>query len=124
MQNPVVVYIVDDDESVRRGLSRLVRSAGYDPVAFDTVEGFLEAVRNDHTGCILLDITLPRTTGLQLQQQLTEKGIQLPIIVISAREDDEIRNLAFKQGVKFFFHKPVDDCALLDAIAWVLCAKS
>lgn len=122
-KNTAVVYIVDDDESVRRGLSRLICSAGHNPVSFDTAESFMENITNKTPACILMDITMPGTTGLLVQKQLSERGIDLPVIVISARDDDEIRQLARDLGVKFYFQKPVDDNALLDAIAWVLCSK-
>lgn len=122
-KNAAVVYIVDDDESVRRGLSRLIRAAGHKPVSFDTSESFLGSVTNEAPACILMDVTMPGTNGLLVQKQLREQGIDLPVIAISAREDDEARQLARDLGVKFYFQKPVDDNALLDAIAWVLCSK-
>ena len=114
------VHIVDDDESVRKGLSRLMRSAGIESHAYASPERFLAEVHNEGHACILMDITMPRMSGLELGTQLREKGITLPMIAISARDDDDTRHLARDLGVRFFLRKPVDDQALLDAISWVV----
>jgi len=113
------VFIVDDDESVRTGLSRLMRASGIRARAFATPEAFLNEVDPTSQGCVLLDITMPNLTGLQVQERLVEKGIHLPVIAVSARDSDEVREMARALGASFFLHKPVDDQALLDAIAWV-----
>jgi two-component system response regulator FixJ len=117
---PLLVYIVDDDESVRKGLLRLMRSAGIESRAYETPEGFLAEVHNEGHACILMDITMPRMSGLELGARLKEMGITLPVIAISARDDDDTRHLARDLGVRFFLRKPVDDQALLDAISWVV----
>jgi FixJ family two-component response regulator len=114
------VLIVDDDDSVRKGLSRLMRSAGIESHAYGSPESFLAEVHNEDHACILMDITMPRMNGLELSARLKEKGIALPVIAISARDDDDTRQLARDLGVRFFLRKPVDDQALLDAIAWVM----
>jgi len=114
------VHIVDDDDSVRKGLSRLMRSAGIESHAYGNPESFLAEVHNEDHACILMDITMPRINGLELSARLKEKGIALPVIAISARDDDDTRQLARDLGVRFFLRKPVDDQALLDAIAWVV----
>lgn len=114
------VNIVDDDASVRKGLSRLMRSAGIDSHAYESPERFLAEAHNEDHACILMDITMPRMNGLELSARLKEKGIALPVIAISARDDDDTRQLARDLGVRFFLRKPVDDQALLDAISWVV----
>lgn len=116
---PVVVYVVDDDDAVRDGFTRLLRSAGLEAWPFGSADAFLAEVRDLPRACILLDITLPNLTGLQVQECLRERGIQLPVITISAREDQETRSWARGLGAKLFLRKPVDDQALLDAISWV-----
>lgn len=116
---PPVVYIVDDDDAVRDGFARLLRSAGLDARPFGSAEAFLAAVHDAPSACVLLDITLPHLTGLQIQEKLNERGIRLPVITISAREDQETRGWARGLGAKLFLRKPVDDQALLDAISWV-----
>jgi FixJ family two-component response regulator len=115
----LLVYIVDDDDSVRKGLSRLMRSAGIEHRAYESAASFLAEVRNVDHACILMDITMPRMSGLELSAQLRQQGISLPVIAISARDDTDIRQLARDLGVRFFLRKPVDDQALLDTISWV-----
>ena len=113
------VFIVDDDDSVRVGLSRLMRASGLESRAFATPEEFLETVTKASRGCVLLDITMPHITGPQVQVRLRALGIDLPVIAVSARDSDEARTLAQALGARFFLRKPVDDNALLDAISWV-----
>jgi FixJ family two-component response regulator len=122
-ETALTVYIVDDDESVRMALSRLMRSAGIESSAYESPERFLAEVRNDSSACILVDMTMPRMNGMELIARLKEKGIQSPVIALSARDDDEIRQMARDIGVRFFLRKPVDDQALIDAINWVVKAK-
>lgn len=115
-----VVHIVDDDESVRIGLSRLMRSAGFKSRAYKSAEMFLDQESLELHGCILLDITMSHMNGLELGRQLKERGVRYPIIVVSAIDDEATRHSARELGVRFFLRKPVDDQALLDAIAWVM----
>lgn len=115
-----MVYIVDDEESVRRGFSLLMRSAEMPCRAFSSAEQFLAEVDPQQAGCVLLDITMPQVSGLQLQQALKQRKLNLPVIAISARDDADTSLLARQMGARFFFRKPVDDQALLDAIQWVL----
>jgi FixJ family two-component response regulator len=114
-----VVYIVDDDDLVRAGLARLMRSGGFKTKSYETPERFLKEVIAESPACILLDITMPRITGLQVQERLKEMGVNMPVIAVSARDDDETRQRARDLDARFFLRKPVDDQALLDAIAWV-----
>jgi FixJ family two-component response regulator len=96
-----------------------MRSAGIDSSAYASPDDFLDEVRNEDHACILMDITMPRMSGLELSARLREKGITQPVIAISARDDDDTRQLAHNLGVRLFLRKPVDDQALLDAISWV-----
>jgi FixJ family two-component response regulator len=114
-----VVYIVDNDQSVRTGLTRLMRANGLETRSFASPEKFLEEATAEPHGCVLLDITMPGMTGLQVQARLKEKKIDMPVIAVSARDDAEARESARRFGAQFFLRKPVDDHALLDAIAWV-----
>jgi FixJ family two-component response regulator len=111
---------VDDEEPVRRGFSLLMRSADLPCRAFASAEQFLAEVDPQQGGCVLLDITMPRLTGLQLQKELAKRQLDLPVIAVSARDDADTSLLARELGARFFFRKPVDDQALLDAIHWVL----
>ena len=120
MGTAVIVYIVDDDPAVRDGFTRLLRSAGMEPRPYESPERFLEEVRNLPHACILLDITMPRITGPQVQAQLNAQAITLPVITVSAREGPHVRGRVHGLGARMFLHKPVDDQALLDAINWVV----
>jgi FixJ family two-component response regulator len=118
--NTTVVYIVDQDECVRKSLSRLMHSAGLRSQEFSSADEFLAQLDEGQKGCILLDITMPHPTCLQLQVELKQRGIDMPIITVSANDDAKTRNLALKLGAQFFFRKPVDDKALIDTIQWML----
>ena len=113
------ICIVDDDPSFRKGLSRLMRATGFEVRTYPTPESFLEEARAHERVCVLMDITMPHMSGLPLQARLKETGIDLPVIAVSARDDQETRAAARKLGARYFLCKPVDDRALLDAIAWV-----
>jgi FixJ family two-component response regulator len=83
-----VVYLIDDDESVRRALQRLLRSAGLDVKAFSSAEEFLQSGNLDEKGaCIILDIRMPGLTGFDLQEKLASKGVRIPVISVSAFDD-------------------------------------
>jgi FixJ family two-component response regulator len=115
-----VVFVVDDDASVLRSLGRLIRSEGFEARLFETAERFLAEVTSMPAACLILDITMPRVSGLDVQRRLRERGIQMPVIVVSARDDDVTRREAKLAGAEFFFRKPVDDRTLIDAIDWAI----
>lgn len=114
-----VVYIVDDDDAVRDGFARLLRAAGLDPRTYGSSEQFLAQESYVPGACVLLDITMPRRTGLEVQARLKDRHIALPVITVSARDDEATRACARDLGARMFLSKPVDDQALLDAIHWV-----
>jgi FixJ family two-component response regulator len=115
-----VVYIIDDDELVRKGLARLMRAGGFTPRVYESPDRFLQELGPEGPACILLDITMPRMTGLQVQSELKVRGSTIPVIAVSARDDDDTRRRARELDARCFFRKPVDDQALLDAINWVI----
>ncbi len=115
-----MIYIVDDDQSVRTNLARLMRSAGFPVRVFASAEDFLAAADALEPGCLLLDITLSGRSGLQLQAELNRRHVNLPVIAVSARDDALTRELARQLGAHSFFRKPVDAQALIDAIQWVM----
>lgn len=119
-EEPRLVCIVDDDELVRRALARLIRAGGFNAKCYESPELFLQEVAAKAPACILLDITMPRMSGLQVQAELRSRGITIPVIAVSARNDDETRRRASELDAWCFFHKPVDDQALLDAITWAV----
>lgn len=118
------VYVIDDEESVRKGFALLLRSIGMMCQTFPSAEEFLAEVDpQQRSSCVVLDITMPRLNGLELQRELKRRKFRLPVIAVSARDDAETCMLARELGARFFFRKPVDDQALIDAIHWVLGAR-
>ncbi len=115
-----VVFVVEDDDSVRKSLGRLLRAEGYEARLYDNSERFLSEVTCTPAACVVLDLTLPRINGLDVQARLKEMGIRMPVIVVSARDDDATRREARHCGAKFFFRKPVDDRTLIDASDWAV----
>ena len=117
---PSVVYVIDDDASVRKALARLLRSVDMDAETFSSADEFLNSPKQKKNSCILIDIRMPGASGFDLQQRLATSDIQIPVIVISASDEAQIRERARELGAISFFRKPVDDQALLDAIQWAI----
>jgi FixJ family two-component response regulator len=115
----LIVHVVDDDDGVRTGFARLLRSAGLDVRAYPSANLFLDEVDRAAPGCVLLDITMPGISGPETLQRLKDKRDLLPVIVVSARDSEAIHRLTHDLGARMFLRKPVDDQALLDAINWV-----
>ena len=120
----LVVYILEDDESVRRAFARLMRSAGMDARAYGRSDEFLAEVDNDVQGVILLDIGVPLSSGAEVMGKLRDRHISLPVIALSAGDDDESQQCARELGARMFLHKPTDNQALLDAIQWLAGARA
>jgi FixJ family two-component response regulator len=110
------VFVVDDDPSVRKALARLLTSVGLSVETFaGASELFARAPRGEH-GCLLLDVQMPQTTGLELQQQLEGADIRLPVIFVTAHADVPITVRAMKAGAIEVLTKPFHDGALLAAV--------
>jgi FixJ family two-component response regulator len=109
------VFVVDGDLSVRQSLERLIRTAGWDPEPFASAEEFLSHPRGTIPCCVILDLTLPGLTGLELQQQLAGRS-DMPVIFITSHKDVPMAVQAMKAGAVEFLTKPVNDAALLHAI--------
>lgn len=110
------IYLVDDDEAVREALSLLLQTYGMTVEAFADPATFLAHLDTARPGCMLIDLRMPMISGLQLQQKLTERGIDWPIIMITGHGDVNACRRAFKAGVMDFLSKPIDEDVLLDAI--------
>lgn len=115
-----LVFVVDDDESVRTGLVRLLRSAGHCCEAFASAEEFLRRPRHAGIGCLLLDLRMPSISGLQLQERLARLDYALPVIFLTGHGDIPQSVQAVKRGAIDFLSKPVDASELLRAIAEAL----
>jgi len=112
------VYLVDDDAGVRRALTRVLRNAGYQTTAFGTAEDFLIGVELDELpSCLVVDLRMPGLSGLDLQELLLERGIELSLVFISGRADVQSGVQAMKGGAVDFLDKPVSDDVLLAAVA-------
>ncbi len=114
--SPPIVYIVDDDISVREALEPLVESVGLRPKVFVSAEDFLTHPRTRTPACLILDVSLPDLNGLQLQQRMGSSQAQLPIIFITGFGDIPMTVQAMKAGASEFLTKPFDTDALLAAI--------
>jgi FixJ family two-component response regulator len=110
-----IVFVVDDDISVRESLELLIKSAGWKPETFTSAREFLSRPRASVPCCLVLDVTLPGLNGLELQQQLAERT-EMPIIFITGYGDVPMSVKAMKAGAVEFLTKPFDDSVLLDAI--------
>jgi FixJ family two-component response regulator len=115
-----LVYVIDDDESMRRAFQLLFRSADFDVQAFRSGKEFLESADLSGNSCIILDMRMPGMTGLELQKELASRKIRIPVIGVSAYDDAQTRDLARELGAVAFYRKPVDDQALIDAILWAM----
>jgi FixJ family two-component response regulator len=111
-----IVFVVDDDPSVRRAVKRLVESVGLQVELFGSAQQFLQASRPDLPSCLVLDIRLRGISGLDFQQELAETDVRIPIIFITAHGDIPMTVRAMKAGAVEFLTKPFRDQDLLDAI--------
>jgi FixJ family two-component response regulator len=110
------VYVVDDDASVRRGLERLLRSAGHRVVTFGSAREFLERRDIESPSCLVLDIRMPGQNGLDLHETLIAAGRHLPVVFITGNGDIPMAVRAMKAGAIDFLAKPLDDKELLEAV--------
>src|SRR4029077_5454895 len=118
--NPKMVAVVDDDESFRGALQRLLKSAGFQVRGFASAEDFLKSGRQHETGCLIADIRMPGMSGLDLQAKLNADHFPIPTIFISAHGDEKMRLQAMRGGAVKFFAKPFDDAILLESVRTAL----
>jgi len=114
--NSPIVFVVDDDPDVLKGLARLLRSAGLEVAAFSSPHAFLELHDSSAPGCLVLDLAMPGLNGLELQGALKAKGSAIPIVFLTGRGDIPMSVQAMKGGALDFLTKPVNDEDLLRAI--------
>jgi FixJ family two-component response regulator len=111
-----VVFVVDDDESVRRSLARLIRSAGLEVQTFATPAAFLGHARPDRPACAVLDLRMPGSSGLAVQEALARTDADIPIVFLTGHADVSTSVRAMKAGAMDFLQKPLNEQDLLDAI--------
>jgi FixJ family two-component response regulator len=120
MNGQPCVFIVDDDDAVRKGLSLVIENAGLTCQSFESAEDYLQTVSPDKRGCLLLDVNLPGLNGPDLQAELNRREIHLPIIFLSAYGDIPMTVRAIKAGAADFLTKPVPSKLLIERIRSVL----
>jgi len=110
------VAVVDDDESVRRALARLVRSLGFEADVFASGEDFLAALLVRRPDCVVLDLHMPKVSGFEVQARMAEAGLTVPVIVITGHDSPEAQARALSGGASAYLRKPVDEQVLMQAI--------
>jgi FixJ family two-component response regulator len=119
-----VVVVIDDEEPVRQGLQRLLRSAGLNVSSFASAEEFLNCGQLEDAGCVIADIRMPGMSGLDLQSQLNAEGSPIPIIFLTAHGDENMRIRAMRAGAVAFLAKPFEREDLLDRVRTALEAEA
>jgi two-component system response regulator FixJ len=118
----LIVFVVDDDESVRDSLKMLLESSGYRTVTFKSAEDFLDSSFRQGPCCLVLDIRLPGMSGFKLQEHLLKSQTRIPVIFITGQGNDRTEEEAMRLGAIAYLRKPFDEHCLLEAIQ-VACCK-
>ena len=116
MQSEAIVHIVDDDKAIRDSLTLLMKSVGFESKSYDSAEMFLDEAELDALGCLIADIRMRGKSGLELQQLLNDKGIKMPVIIITGHGDVPVAVQAMKAGAIDFLEKPYDNEVLVTRI--------
>jgi len=116
MPPDATVFVVDDDEAVRRFLCGLIGSVGLRAEAYASAQDFLDAYQSGRPGCLLLDIRMPGMSGLELQRELAERAFGLPVIILTGHGNVQVAVHAMKAGAVDFIEKPFNNELLLDRI--------
>ena len=119
-EGEAIVFVIDDDESIREALQSLIRSVGLKVETFASADEFLARPRPSGPACLILDVRMPRVSGLDLQRDLGESNVHIPIIFITGHGDIPMSVRAMKAGAVEFLTKPFRDQDLLDAIQQAL----
>jgi len=111
-----MISVVDDDESLRRSLSNLLRSVGFGVETFASADEFLRSAQRENTGCLVLDLQMPGMSGLDLLRQLAFRDSRIRVVILTAHGDEETRRRSLQAGTVAFLDKPFHSDALLDAV--------
>ncbi len=114
------IALVDDDESVRRAMQRLLKSAGYTVAVFASARAFIESHYINETDCLILDMRMDGMSGADLQTYLAYQGAEIPIVFITGYADESAKKLVTRLGAYAYLHKPVDDEKLLATLGKAL----
>ena len=116
MPPEAVVHVIDDDDAMRDSLTFLLRSARMDVRSYDSATAFLDTLPGVAAGCVVTDVRMPNLSGIDLLRKLRERGIAIPVIVMTGHGDVPLAVEAMKIGAVDFFEKPFDDEAMLAAV--------
>ena len=111
-----MIHIVDDEDAIRRSAGFMLKTSGFSVATYASGVAFLREVRHAEPGCILLDVRMPEMDGLEVQQALLERGVAMPVIILTGHGDISIAVRAMKAGAVEFIEKPFEKAVLLDAI--------
>jgi two-component system response regulator FixJ len=111
-----LIHIVDDEEAIRRSAGFMLKTSGFDVATYESGVAFLKEVRHAEAGCILLDVRMPEMDGLEVQRALAERGITMPVVVLTGHGDVNVAVKAMKAGAVDFIEKPFEKAVLLSAI--------
>ncbi|MFA6921664.1 MAG: response regulator [Gallionella sp.] len=117
---PPTVYVVDDEPDMLHSLERVFRQAGLHAETFSSAAAFLDAFEPEHSGCLLLDLHMPKMNGLELQKVLLDRRCNLPIVMLTGDGDVQSAVIAIKAGAVDFLEKPLDDDALVESVRHAL----
>ena len=116
-QSSPIVAAVDDDRRIRDSVQSMLESAGYEAVAFESAEAFLESGLLARVACVIADVRLPGIDGIALQARIRTERSGVPVVFVTAHDDDDVRRRALRDGAVAFMVKPFDGGELLDYIA-------
>ncbi|MGY6163947.1 response regulator [Paraburkholderia strydomiana] len=123
MKKRLLVSVVDDDESVRESLPDLIREMGFNALAFNSAEAFLESGSVGRTKCLILDLKMPGMGGQALVSELKRLGIDIPVVFITANQSSVIREQLLDDGAVACLFKPFSDVELSDALLKAVCER-
>jgi FixJ family two-component response regulator len=124
VEHSSIIAVIDDDESVREGLSDLFRAMGLVPVPFSRAADFLNFDQIDHTRCVIADVQMPEMSGIELHRRLSQSGRMIPTILITAYPDERDRLNALQAGVLCYLVKPYDHDELLACVGSAIGPKA
>lgn len=116
MSEPFPIYVVDDDEAIRRSLSFMLKTSGFAVKLFEGGLPFLKEAAGLEPGCVLLDVRMPDIDGLAVQRELRDRGIMLPVVIMTGHGDIDMAVTAMKAGASDFIEKPFEKAALLGCV--------
>lgn len=116
MTDKKLIHIVDDEDSIRRSVSFMLKTSGYQVETWSSGQAFLKEVKHAEHGCILLDVRMPEIDGLEVQRALAERGVTMPVVIMTGHGDVSIAIRAMKAGAVDFLEKPFEKAALIAAI--------